>query len=226
MRFGNSSCPSIPGPDLAQVELVELGGVDDDRALRIADRDMLELPFAAAALSLPLAVLAAPRGSPSRGRRPSHLDAQVSSPVIVGTIGPATVPIAKVVLVGPAVATQVEDRLARAVAGELGFRSVGVEDPQVGDEPGIVAAREQQNAVRADAEMRVAEPLDPRLRLSSHGSRSPPRGSDSRSPAPATSRISRRQPICPARRGSRRRPPDRRARRGRSGEVRGSCASR
>jgi hypothetical protein len=41
------------------------------------------------------------------------------------------------------VATEVEDRLAGAVAGELGFRAIGVEDPQAGDELRVVAAGER-----------------------------------------------------------------------------------
>ena len=177
------------GPDLAEVEVVELVA-DDDRALRVADRDVLELPLAAGrarACRVP--------SSPPEGKsfevveaRPMSTE-QVSSPVIVGVIGPATVVIANVVLVGPAVAAQVEDRLAGAVAGELGLGAVGVEDPQLGDELRVLAAREQQDAVGADPEVRVAEPLDP-LRVQLPGQVRPPRGSGSRCPAPATSRIS------------------------------------
>ena len=39
-------------------------------------------------------------------------------------------------LVGPAAVAQVQDRLAGAVARQLGLRAVGVEDPQLGDVPG------------------------------------------------------------------------------------------
>ena len=79
------------GPDLAQVEVLELLA-DDDRALRVADRDVLELPLAprgAAACPVP--------SSPPEGKSLEAVEAwpmsteQVSSPVIVGTIGPATV---------------------------------------------------------------------------------------------------------------------------------------
>ena len=42
----------------------------------------------------------------------------------------------ELVLVGPAAAAQVEDRLARAVARQLGLRAVRVEDPQARDEAG------------------------------------------------------------------------------------------
>ena len=89
--------------------------------------------------------------------------------MIVGVIGPAAVRIVKVVRVGPAVAAQVEDRLAGAVAGQLGLGAVGVEDPQLGDERRVLAAREQQDPVGADPEMRVAEPLDPRRRSAPRG---------------------------------------------------------
>jgi hypothetical protein len=40
--------------------------------------------------------------------------------------------------VGPAALAQVHDRLARAVAGQLGLRAVGVEDPQVGHEAALL----------------------------------------------------------------------------------------
>ena len=90
--------------------------------------------------------------------------------MIVGVIGPAAVRIEKVVGVGPAVAPQVEDRLAGPVARELGLGAVGVEDPQLGDELGVLAAREQQHPVGADPEMGVAEPLRPAPRVSSQGS--------------------------------------------------------
>ena len=42
--------------------------------------------------------------------------------------------------VGPAAVAQVEDRLAGAVAGELGLGAVGVEDAQVGDDVGVLRA--------------------------------------------------------------------------------------
>ena len=55
--------------------------------------------------------------------------------------------IEKLVAVGPAAAAQVEDRLARAVARQLGLGAVGVEDPQVGHVRGVRRRREQQHAV-------------------------------------------------------------------------------
>ena len=54
-------------------------------------------------------------------------------------------------------AAQVEDRLARAVAAELGLRAVGVEDPQARDEAGLVGRAEDEHAVGADAGVAVAQ---------------------------------------------------------------------
>ena len=79
--------------DRVQVEVLELLA-DDDRALRVADRDVLELPLAPAGAQRAPAVLAA--GGEVLGAveaRPISTE-QVSSPVIVGRIGPATVRIA------------------------------------------------------------------------------------------------------------------------------------
>ena len=59
--------------------------------------------------------------------------------------------------VGPAGAAQVEDRLARAVAAQLGLGAVGVEDPQARDEAGLVGRREDEHAVGADAGVAVAQ---------------------------------------------------------------------
>jgi hypothetical protein len=49
------------------------------------------------------------------------------------------------------VPAQVQDRLARAVAGQLGLGPVGIEDAQLGDEAGLVGVGEQQDAVGAHA---------------------------------------------------------------------------
>ena len=94
VRFGNSSLALDLRADRRQVELLELVA-DLDRALRVADRDVLELPLAAAELSVPRAVLG-PAGEVLGGRRrpgPSR-PAGPLGPVIVGVIGPATVRIA------------------------------------------------------------------------------------------------------------------------------------
>ncbi len=77
--------------------------------------------------------------------------------MIVGRISPATVWIENVSALGPAAVAQVEDRLARAVARQLGLRAVGVEDPQARDEARLVGRRELEHAVGADAEVAVAQ---------------------------------------------------------------------
>ena len=61
-------------------------------------------------------------------------------------------------------ATQVEDRLAHAVAGQLGLRAVGVEDPHLRYEAGLVGLTQQQDAVGAHARVRGAEDPHPRGR--------------------------------------------------------------
>ena len=76
---------------------------------------------------------------------------------IVGRISPAAVWTENWRRVGPPGPAQVQDRLARAVAGELGLGAVGVEDPQPGDEAGASGGRELEDAVRADARVAVAE---------------------------------------------------------------------
>ena len=73
--------------------------------------------------------------------------------------------------VRPAAAAQVEDRLAGAVARQLGLRAVGVEDPQPRDEAGLRRRRELEHAVGAGAEVAVAEPRAPASGVSSNGER-------------------------------------------------------
>jgi hypothetical protein len=51
------------------------------------------------------------------------------------------------VLIGPSAPAQVEDRLARPVARQLGLRAVGIVDPQLRHEASILAGLEQQNPV-------------------------------------------------------------------------------
>ena len=55
------------------------------------------------------------------------------------------------------VLAQVEQRLAGAVARQLGLRAVGVVDPQPRDVAGLVGGREREHAVGADAEVPVAQ---------------------------------------------------------------------
>ena len=88
---------------------------------------------------------------------------QLVGEVIVGRISPATRLDRELRRGRPAAPVQVEDRLARAVAGQLGLRPVRVEDPQARDEAGLVRRRELEDAVGADAQVRVAEPAHDRL---------------------------------------------------------------
>ena len=72
--------------------------------------------------------------------------------------------------VGPAAPAQVEDRLARAVARQLGLRAVGVEDPQPGDEAGLVGRGELEHAVARRARSAGRTAAAPAAALSSNGS--------------------------------------------------------
>ena len=98
--------------------------------------------------------------------------AAVVGEVIVGRISPAAVWIENVSVVGPAAAAQVQDRLARAVARQLGLGAVGVEDPQPGDAAGLVGRREQQHAVGEDPGVRRRTARAPAPAVSSNGSAS------------------------------------------------------
>src|SRR3954471_23014797 len=127
-------------PDLSQVELVELLLDDDDRALRVADRDVLELPAAPAGLKRAAAVLA-PGGEVLRsGRGATHVDRAGQLAGDGWPDRPGGGADRELVLIRPAVAAEVEDRLAGAVAGELGLGTVRVEDPQIGNKLRVLAA--------------------------------------------------------------------------------------
>src|SRR4051794_32094995 len=125
------------GADGRQVEALELVARGDvDRALRVADEDLLEAP------ALDLAVEAQPRAA--------HVDA-AGALVEDGRADLAGGGLDRERLgVGPAVSAQVEDGLARAVARQLRLRAVRVEDAQAGDEAALVGGREHQHAVGAD----------------------------------------------------------------------------
>ena len=77
-----------------------------------------------------------------------------------GRTSPAAVRTEKLSSLGPAVAAQVHDRLAHAVAGQLGLGAVGVEDAHLGDEAALVGLAQQQDAVRAHARVGRAEGAD------------------------------------------------------------------
>ena len=82
---------------------------------------------------------------------------QLCSPVMLARISPAE----RLDRVGqrarPAALAQVEQRLARAVARQLGLGAVGVEDPQARDVAGLVGRGEREHAVGADAAVAVAQ---------------------------------------------------------------------
>ena len=73
--------------------------------------------------------------------------------------------------VGPAAAAQVHDRLAGAVARELGLRAVGVEDPQLGHEAALARAARAAARRRRRRRVGVAQPAT-RAGVSSKGSSS------------------------------------------------------
>ena len=160
VRLGNSSWPSISGP------IAPRSSSSSSSPTTIAH---CGLPIETCwnshsrppALERPPAVLAAGGEVLGGGRGPAHVDRAGQLAGDRRPDRPGDGADRELVLVGPAVAAQVEDRLAGAVAGELGLGAVGVEDPQLGDELRVLAAREQQDPVGADPEMRVAEPLDP-----------------------------------------------------------------
>ena len=140
-----------------EVQRLELGHVGDpDRALRVADRHVLE----AAAADLAGAVGVARRVVGRAQGRAAHVDAAGARAEDRRADLPRDRLDRELALVGPAGAAEVEDRLARAVARELGLRAVRVEDPQPGDEAGLVGRRELEHAVAARAGVPVAEPPD------------------------------------------------------------------
>ena len=98
-----------------------------DRALRVADRQCWNGELAR---PRPPAPSRRPLGKSVEAAGAAHVDAAGGR---AGDRGPDLAGGGldrERVGVGPAVAAQVHDRLARAVAGQLGLRAVGVEDPQ------------------------------------------------------------------------------------------------
>src|SRR5919106_2816953 len=148
------------GPDRAQLQLLEGVGYLD-RALRIAERDVLECPFPASC-----AQRAASVGGTGReviGRRAGPPDPHRAG-ALRGDCRPHR-PRCRVdreaALIRPAMQVYVERRLAGAVARQLRLRAVGIEYPQLRHGVILAMPSEQQDAVRADAEMGVADPFYP-----------------------------------------------------------------
>src|SRR5205085_2944429 len=108
-----------PGAESRQVQRLQLAeGVDTNRALGVADRDVLEDP---------LAPIGAQHSAPVAGTVRVVARAQARAAHVDGTRVEARDRRAELarngmdreaVPVGPAPATQVEDRLARAIAGQ------------------------------------------------------------------------------------------------------------
>src|SRR5947209_1069713 len=135
-------------PDARQLQRLELGGAGDaDRALRVADRDVLKGPLASPGAKATSAVLGSRRVLRGADRRLAHVH-----PTGVGS-GDARSDLArggldrKRVLLGPAVAVQIEDRLAGAVARELGLGPVRVEDLQPSYGVRLLGPMKHQHAV-------------------------------------------------------------------------------
>ena len=168
VRFGNSSWPSIPGPisprsrsSSSSPTTIAHCGLPIETCWNSHSRP--------AALSVPLPSSPPEGKSLEVGRGAAHVDRAGQLAGDRRHDRPGDGADRELVLVGPAVAAQVEDRLAGAVAGELGLGAVGVEDPQLGDELRVLAAREQQDAVGADPEMRDRRATRPASPFSSQG---------------------------------------------------------
>jgi hypothetical protein len=150
------------GPVELQVELLE-PLVELDRALRVARLHELEVELAPRRRQRASAVLRTGREVLLREQaHAAHVDgagvgAGDARPHLArrGAHGEA-------VVLRPAVAAQVHDRLAHAVAGELGLRPVRVEDAHFGYDFRLVGLAQQQDAVGAHARVRGAQNPHPR----------------------------------------------------------------
>src|SRR3954447_15059970 len=146
-------------PELGEVEPLE-AVVDLDGALEIADRHVLELQLPADDRHRPGPVGATRREVPGGKTSPPHVDPARVGYGYRGPYLPRGGLDRERVSVGPAVSAQVHDRLARAVARQLGLAAVRVEDAQARDEAALRRLVEQQHAVGADAHVRLAEAAD------------------------------------------------------------------
>ena len=160
MRLGNSGCASTAGPIAAAARATRSSSRRRRRGSRTAG---CRSRRAGSSTSAPIGVAARPgRRAALMGKScalsagAAHVDAAA-----VGA-GDLRADLAgdgvdrELVELGPAAAAQVEDRLARAVARQLGLGAVGVEDAQVGDVPGSSAGR-AEHAVGEHAEVPRAE---------------------------------------------------------------------
>ena len=163
-----------------------------DRALRVADLDVLEAPASPSGRQLAAPVGGARREVVARSRARPMLDRAGRRPVIVARISPGRRLDRERVGVVQPLPAQVQDRLARAVARQLGLGAVWVEDPQPGDERPPLGRRvgEQQDPVGEHAGVGCAD-RPGSGRASARTAASAPRRSRSRCRAPATSRSPR-----------------------------------
>src|SRR5271155_1834460 len=139
-----------------------------DYALRVADRHVPEAPrFAlpdAPYLKLRHAVRWTTGEVPRRKGSLANVHRARIRPGDRGADRPRGSVNRELVLLRPAAVAQIHDRLARAVARQLGLRTVGVINPQVGHICGVLRAGELKDAVGEHAEMPLAEPSHPRRR--------------------------------------------------------------
>ena len=164
---------------------------DADGALGVADLDMLKVPCAAGGVEL-----ARPVGRAARvvGAAQTHAaDVEAAR----RRRGDRRADLARrgldreLIRVRPAAATQVEHRLAGAIARELGLGAIGVEDPQPGDEPGLIGRREQQDPVGEHTGVPGAQRRGSGRASARTASCVGLEDHDSRCPGPATSRSPR-----------------------------------
>ena len=126
-------------PDRVQGEPGQLGfALHPDRALGVADLHVPKAPAATGRDELSAAVRA-PRGI-ARALQPcaAHIDCAFGLRDDPGADVTGRCLDRERVGVGPAVSAQIEHRLARAVPGQLGLRSVGVVDAQLGHVPCVL----------------------------------------------------------------------------------------
>ena len=161
-----------------------------DRALRVADVDVLKAPVAPGCGELAAPVVGSAGEVVAAQPCAAHVDRAGGrrGDRSRGSHRPACW-IENCVSVGPAPPAQVQERLARAVAGEPGLRAVRVEDPQARRRSRARRTRSAAGCRPSRHPCAAAQSRRMRSGVSSNGSGAR-RGSCSRCRAPATSRSS------------------------------------